>query len=80
MEIFNTNFFVVTVALVVVVIIIAALLSGLLGDFGFTPAGDITETPVSVLRVGDGGGSRRVSSIEGGELERVMRPPARLVE
>jgi branched-chain amino acid transport system substrate-binding protein len=53
---------------------------GLLGDFGFTPAGDITESPVSVLRVGDGRGSRRVASIEGGELERVMRPPARLVE
>ena len=53
---------------------------GLLGDFGFTPAGDITEAPVSVLRVSDGRGSRRVSSLEGGELERVMRPPVRLVE
>jgi DNA-binding SARP family transcriptional activator/ABC-type branched-subunit amino acid transport system substrate-binding protein/sugar lactone lactonase YvrE len=52
---------------------------GLLGDFGFTPAGDITESPVTVLRVARGSGSRRVRSIEGGVVERVLRPPARLV-
>jgi branched-chain amino acid transport system substrate-binding protein len=53
---------------------------GLLGDFAFTPAGDITESPVTVLRVARGGGSRQVRSIEGGVVERVLRPPARLVE
>ena len=52
---------------------------GLLGDFAFTPAGDITESPVTVLRIARGSGPRQVRSIEGGVVERVLRPPARLV-
>jgi DNA-binding SARP family transcriptional activator/ABC-type branched-subunit amino acid transport system substrate-binding protein/DNA-binding beta-propeller fold protein YncE len=53
---------------------------GLLGDFGFDAAGDISESPVTVVRVARGGGSRRIHSIEGGVVERVARPSASLVE
>jgi len=49
---------------------------GLLGDFAFERSGDITESPVTVLRVTDGGDG----PVEGGTVERVVRPPARLVE
>jgi hypothetical protein len=49
---------------------------GLLGDFAFERTGDITESPVTVLRVADGG----AGPIDGGTVERVLRPPARLVE
>ncbi len=52
---------------------------GLLGDFGFDAAGDITESPVTVMRVTGAGGSRRVQSVEGGEVLQVLRPPARLL-
>jgi DNA-binding SARP family transcriptional activator/ABC-type branched-subunit amino acid transport system substrate-binding protein len=47
---------------------------GLLGDFAFDTRGDITESPVTVLRVSRGG-----SASEGGVVERVTRPSARLV-
>jgi branched-chain amino acid transport system substrate-binding protein len=53
---------------------------GLLGDFAFDAAGDISESPVTVLRVAHGGGSRRIASVEGGVVERVARPSASLVE
>ena len=49
---------------------------GLLGDFAFERSGDITESPVTVLRVTDGG----EGPVEGGTVERVVRPPTRLVE
>ena len=48
---------------------------GLLGDFGFDSRGDITESPVTILRVARGGSS----GVEGGDVERVSRPSARLV-
>ena len=49
---------------------------GLLGTFGFDANGDITESPVTILRVTRGGSSREVRSVEGGEVERVVRPAA----
>jgi branched-chain amino acid transport system substrate-binding protein len=52
---------------------------GLLGDFGFDARGDITESPVTILRVTGAGRSRRVASAERGVVERVSRPPAALV-
>ncbi len=52
---------------------------GLLGDFEFDSRGDISEHPVTILRVARGGSSNRVASVEGGVVERVSRPPARLV-
>jgi ABC-type branched-subunit amino acid transport system substrate-binding protein len=52
---------------------------GLLGDFEFDARGDISESPVTILRVARGGGSNRIASVEGGVVERVSRPPAQLV-
>ena len=52
---------------------------GLLGDFKFDARGDITESPVTVLRVTGRGGATRIQSAEGGEVVEVLRPPARLV-
>jgi hypothetical protein len=52
---------------------------GLLGDFEFDENGDITESPVTILRVARGGGSTRIMSFEGGVVERVARPSAELV-
>ena len=53
---------------------------GLLGTFGFDAGGDISESPVTILRVTGGGGSTRILSAEGGVVERVARPSAALVE
>ena len=53
--------------------------SGLLGSFGFDRNGDITESPVTIVRVRGGGSSTTIMSIEGGVVERVTRPQARLV-
>jgi branched-chain amino acid transport system substrate-binding protein len=53
---------------------------GLLGSFGFDENGDITESPVTILRVVRGGGrSNRILSVEGGVVARVVRPGASLV-
>jgi branched-chain amino acid transport system substrate-binding protein len=52
---------------------------GLLGDFEFDERGDITESPITILRVAGGGTSSRIMSVEGGVVERVSRPPAALV-
>jgi branched-chain amino acid transport system substrate-binding protein len=52
---------------------------GLLGDFEFDANGDVSEPPVTIMRVTRGGSSNRVASIDGGVVERVSRPPARLV-
>ena len=52
---------------------------GLLGSFGFDENGDITESPVTILRVARRGSSNRVLSVEGGVVERVVRPSSRLV-
>ncbi|MBA2346978.1 MAG: ABC transporter substrate-binding protein, partial [Solirubrobacterales bacterium] len=52
---------------------------GILGDFGFDARGDITESPITVLRVARAGTSRRTASVEGGDVVRVSRPRAALV-
>jgi branched-chain amino acid transport system substrate-binding protein len=52
---------------------------GLLGSFGFDRDGDITESPVTILRVRSGGTSKRIQSVEGGVVARVVRPSASLV-
>jgi branched-chain amino acid transport system substrate-binding protein len=53
--------------------------ASLLGTFGFDANGDITESPITILRVARGGSSTKVMTVEGGEVERVVRPAARLV-
>jgi branched-chain amino acid transport system substrate-binding protein len=52
---------------------------GLLGSFSFDARGDITESPVTILRVDEGPGGRAVESVEGGVVERVVRPSPSLV-
>lgn len=52
---------------------------GLLGTFRFDPHGDVTEGPVTVLRVREGGTSRTTLSVEGATVESVLRPPSSLV-
>jgi branched-chain amino acid transport system substrate-binding protein len=52
---------------------------GLLGSFAFDANGDITESPVTILRVARGGGPSRTDGIEGGVVDRVVRPSPRLV-
>jgi branched-chain amino acid transport system substrate-binding protein len=53
--------------------------NGLLGSFAFDANGDVTAFPVTIMRVARGGGSNRIASVEGGVVERVMRPSPRLV-
>jgi branched-chain amino acid transport system substrate-binding protein len=53
--------------------------NGLLGSFGFDRNGDITESPVTILQVRRGGSSKRIQSVEGGVIARVVRPSAKLV-
>jgi hypothetical protein len=50
-----------------------------LGDFSFDAHGDITENPVTIMRVAGGAPSRRIQGIEGGVIERVVRPRPSLV-
>jgi ABC-type branched-subunit amino acid transport system substrate-binding protein len=52
---------------------------GLLGAFRFDANGDISESPVTILRVVGQGSSNTVASIEGGEVVRVVRPSPTLV-
>jgi branched-chain amino acid transport system substrate-binding protein len=52
---------------------------GLLGSFGFDPNGDISESPVTILRVRRPGVSNRVMSAEGATIARVVRPSPKLV-
>ncbi len=53
--------------------------AGLLGTFGFDANGDITESPVTIVRVTRGGRSNRIGSTEGGVVDRVVRPSPSLV-
>jgi branched-chain amino acid transport system substrate-binding protein len=53
--------------------------NGILGSFGFDENGDVTEAPVTVLRVVGQGTSNRVASVEGGIVEQVVRPSPKLV-
>jgi DNA-binding SARP family transcriptional activator/ABC-type branched-subunit amino acid transport system substrate-binding protein len=52
---------------------------GLLGSFGFDANGDTTESPVTIVRVAKGGAANTIQSVEGGAVERVVRPSPRLV-
>jgi branched-chain amino acid transport system substrate-binding protein len=52
---------------------------GLLGDFSFDRNGDVTESPVTILRVGSGGTGNQIMNVDGGEIERVVRPSSDLV-
>ena len=52
---------------------------GLLGSFGFDANGDTTESPVTIVRVVRGGETNRIQSVEGGVVERVVRPSPKLV-
>ncbi len=51
----------------------------MLGSFGFDVNGDITESPVTILRVDSGRGSQAIQSVEGATVARVVRPRAGLV-
>jgi ABC-type branched-subunit amino acid transport system substrate-binding protein len=57
----------------------ARVTGGILGSFGFDARGDITERPVTILRVVGGGESTTVQSVEGGVVARVVRPSPDLV-
>jgi DNA-binding SARP family transcriptional activator/ABC-type branched-subunit amino acid transport system substrate-binding protein len=52
---------------------------GLLGDFGFDANGDISESPVTILRVQRPGTSNTIMSAEGAAIAKVARPSPRLV-
>jgi branched-chain amino acid transport system substrate-binding protein len=52
---------------------------GLLGSFGFDRNGDITESPVTIVRVLRQGTSTRIASGDGAVIDRVVRPEASLV-
>lgn len=52
---------------------------GLLGSFGFDRNGDITESPVTILRVRSAGTAKTIMSAEGGVVARVVRPASSLV-
>ena len=53
--------------------------TGLLGTFGFDANGDITESPVTIMRVTRGGRSSKIGSTEGGVVDRIVRPSPSLV-
>jgi branched-chain amino acid transport system substrate-binding protein len=57
----------------------ARVRGGLLGSFGFDANGDISESPVTILRVSRPGTSNAVASAEGGTIARVVRPSPSLV-
>jgi len=52
---------------------------GLLGSFRFDRNGDISESPVTIMRVVRKGSSTRTLSVEGGVVARVVRPSSSLV-
>jgi branched-chain amino acid transport system substrate-binding protein len=52
---------------------------GLLGAFGFDGNGDISESPVTIVRVQGAGGGNLVQSLDGAPIVKVERPSPRLV-
>jgi DNA-binding SARP family transcriptional activator/ABC-type branched-subunit amino acid transport system substrate-binding protein len=52
---------------------------GLIGDFTFDENGDISESPITILRTERAGGSNTILSFEGATIASIERPPARLV-
>jgi ABC-type branched-subunit amino acid transport system substrate-binding protein len=52
---------------------------GLLGDFTFDENGDISESPITILRAQRAGGGNTILSFEGAQIVRIERPQASLV-
>ena len=52
---------------------------GLLGSFGFDRNGDISESPVTIVRIQRAGSGSTVQSVEGARFHRVERPFPELV-
>lgn len=52
---------------------------GLLGSFGFDKNGDISESPVTIVRVEQGGQGNKVQSLDGAPVVRVVHPSPALV-
>jgi branched-chain amino acid transport system substrate-binding protein len=52
---------------------------GLLGDFTFDANGDISESPITILRAERAGGSNTILSFEGARIVRIERPRVSLV-
>ena len=52
---------------------------GIIGPFALDAAGDVTPTPVTIVRVRRGGGDARIESIDGARIEGVIRPPRSLL-
>ena len=48
---------------------------GILGTFALDAAGDVTPSPITIVRVRRGGGDDTVESIDGAAIDRVIRPP-----
>jgi len=57
----------------------AKVTAGLLGDFSFDENGDISESPITILRAERGGGANTILSFEGAVIESIQRPQASLV-
>ena len=53
---------------------------GLLGDFTFDENGDISQSPITILRAERGGGANTVRSFEGARIVRVEHPRASLLQ
>jgi ABC-type branched-subunit amino acid transport system substrate-binding protein len=52
---------------------------GLLGTFQIDPHGDVSPSPITIVRVRGAGRSRTMLSVDGATVARVMRPTANLV-
>jgi branched-chain amino acid transport system substrate-binding protein len=55
------------------------LRGSLLGDVSFDRNGDMLGSPITIVRAARGGGATTILSVEGAELDRVVRPPLDLV-
>lgn len=55
------------------------VVDGLLGSFRFDANGDISESPMTIVQIRQGGSDNRVQSIEGASVVRVVRPSPALV-
>jgi ABC-type branched-subunit amino acid transport system substrate-binding protein len=53
--------------------------NSLLGSFGFDANGDISESPVTIVRVPGGGRGNLVQSLDGAPVVSVQRPSPELV-
>jgi DNA-binding SARP family transcriptional activator/ABC-type branched-subunit amino acid transport system substrate-binding protein len=52
---------------------------GLLGNFSFDADGDISESPITIVRAESGGGANTILSVEGAVVDSIERPQANLV-